>query len=258
MLDVLKDGFLDGRLNEMIENFRIKYKRYYEIIYQCNELAFKIRKKFNDYDATSSEMYVFTNFIQIHNSFQAYIILMERGMVDDSYIILRTMYEKLIKQQTIIKDEKEYANIVQEHYIKRRSMCKYILDNNLFDSIDNKALAETIKKCDERILKDEKGKKIKPKSTEKMAETNGMEREYFSFKFLSMNVHNDLQNISNMYKEDDGGIYIDGGFRFEDVKIQIIRGLDCLLKSMNIIIEYLQIEQYKIEISKISSSVNEL
>ena len=53
MLDVLKNGFLDERLNDMIENFRKNYKQYYEIIFKSNELAFKLRKRFNDYNATN-------------------------------------------------------------------------------------------------------------------------------------------------------------------------------------------------------------
>ena len=113
---VLDNGFLDERLDGCVKNFRKENSKYYNIVFKFNKLAYDIENYLTISNPSTADLFIFATFIQIHKSFQSFITLMERGMLDESQIILRNMYEKLFKMKFVITGYQIYFNFQYNRY----------------------------------------------------------------------------------------------------------------------------------------------
>ena len=101
---VLENGFLDKEIQVEVDRIRRENLEVYSIIRELNILCYELEEKFNKTKGTNIDIYLLRSFTQIHTSFQAYITLLERGLYEDSQIILRSMYDKIFKTLFVLSD----------------------------------------------------------------------------------------------------------------------------------------------------------
>lgn len=58
MIEVLKDGFLDDKMQDKIKKVKIKYKDEVDMMYAFNRLTFKIFDNYKNIDATEENLYL--------------------------------------------------------------------------------------------------------------------------------------------------------------------------------------------------------
>lgn len=132
---VLKNGLLDKNIEIIVDNIRDKYSKQYNLVFSINDLFLKIIDEniFNTF-SSDREIYIYTTLFEIHSSFQSIILLLERGLLNNAEIILRSIYEKKFKLFAIIKDKNNYTKIVDEKYSNQKiSTKKWAQDAGLID-----------------------------------------------------------------------------------------------------------------------------
>ena len=248
--DVLENGFLDDKVNDVAKNIRETNKEYYEIIYLYNLLRYKVRNKFVK-DVEFAELFIITTFIKLHDSFQNCVILLERGAIDDYYSIFRTMIDKYIDIVFVIKDSNN-INIINNSFIKETlTTLNIINENKLFDIISEKTVNEKISE----FSKYEESTKY---STLKKAKATNLLKEYMQFRYLSENVHNGFRPLyENLIIKKDG-IILDSGFKLENIKENLILLIGFFRDSLKTIISYLNDDSLIKEFDLIETKIEKL
>ena len=113
MKKALRNGFIGDDIQ--IEVLRIKndFKELYNLIKKYNSILYDISEKFENKNITNADAYLFVTFTQLHKSFQSFVILLEYGLYDDSQILLRSFYDKMISFLYIINYPDEIVSINQ-------------------------------------------------------------------------------------------------------------------------------------------------
>lgn len=251
--EILKNGFLDDIIDRVVKNIRESNKDYYEVIYLYNSLGYNVRKKFVK-DVTYVELFIINTFIKLHNSFQNYVILSERGAIDDSYIIFRTMLDKYIDITFIIKD-KNNINIINNSFINETLITlNKIKQNKLFDIMSKK----TINKRISDLSKYKKSENSVAYNTFQKAKETGLLREYIQFRYLSENVHNGLRPLYENLILKNNGIILDSGFNIENFRENLILMIELFRDILNVIISYLNDDSLKEELNLIEDKLKKV
>lgn len=239
---ILENAKLDEKLNiDYVPKFRNAHKELYDVIFNLNLLCINIRQEIPKTFAFSKnkldEIYIYITFIQMHDSFQSYITLMERGMLDDSYCILRTMFDKLINQQFINKNKSLYDKVLlKEYYLERKNFLKYIADNKKVLKLSNEYnIAKEIEECEQKIVEITGKGNAKKMGMSERAKKCKMQREYYLYKKYSSYIHNDLSALADVISVSDNILYVRDVFSYDNIVTQVYHGVYCLARSMKVI-----------------------
>lgn len=242
---VLDNGFLDERLDGCVKNFRKENSKYYNIVFKFNKLAYDIENYLTISNPSTADLFIFATFIQIHKSFQSFITLMERGMLDESQIILRNMYEKLFKMKFVIEDKDNFKYLYQEHYINSKSLYNYIKQENLYSFMSKSKVKKGLDKINNELKSYCGTKDIKSLKTFEIVNKINMKKEYVFYKVLCNNVHFDLSTLENVISEKGNNIFIDSGLKFNDILWEVAKSLDCFSCSIENFIDYMKLDNFK-------------
>lgn len=245
-----KTVFIDSYINEVANDIRRENKDYFDVIYKYNQLGYKIRKAFIG-ESNIIELYIYSTFNQIHNSFQSYVLLLERGAYDDAHIIFRSMYDKLIDLVFVMSDNENYKYIFQDFVKKNLAMLNDIKQNNFFDLIDEKNLNNKILEFKKEILFNDDKTEVKKLSTQQKAQKINLLKEYVYYRYLSEYTHNGLRTIYENLISTKDGVILDSGFKINNFTEQIILAIGCYRDAISIICDYLKQNSLIEELKKI-------
>lgn len=236
----LKNGFLDNDI--MLEVYRIKKEnsKLYNIIEKMNKLFYSIEENYEKIRPTNVDVYVRTTFSQIHMSAQSYVILLERGLYDDSQVILRSMYDKITKCLYAIKYD-SIEEITQESIRKTISLYEYIEKNELYNYISKDKLNEFMNAMKESQKKDKQGKPVKMPHITDLCNDLDIKEAYIHYSLLSGYVHNSIGVIGNKVIENGLDILINQNIDHGDFKNEIIKMIICMKFIIDPICEYLNL-----------------
>lgn len=246
-----EDTLLDLRFNDIANDIRKKHKLLYEFIYKYNQLAYKIWDSFV-MDSSQEILYLCTTYNQMHNSFQSFILLLERGVYDDAHIIFRSMYDKFINFMFVIKDIKNYRFIEQDFIQNSLKLLNGIRKKKLFRLIDKNTLDNEITKFRKSILHDENGRYIPTLSMKEKADKCGMQEEYIHYRLLSEYTHNNLKSVYENITIKDDGVILESGIKFDNFIDEIILSLECFKNVMHAICDYLKKYELKKELENLN------
>lgn len=255
--EILKNGFIDSYINEVANNIRRKNKDYYDTIYKYNQLGYKIRKAFIG-ESNIIELYIYSTFNQIHNSFQSYVLLLERGAYDDAHIIFRSMYDKFIDLVFVISDNENYKYIFQNFIKKNLAMLNDIKQNKFFDLIDEKTIKNKISELKKEILLNDDKTEVKKISTQEKAKKSNLLKEYVYYRYLSEYTHNGLRTIYENLISTKDGVILDSGFKFDNFTEQIILAVGCYRDAISTICDYLKRNSLIEELKKIDDQFSRI
>lgn len=247
---VLVNGFLDNDLQLEVTNIRNENDDIYVIIEKINKLFYSIEEKYGKSKPTEVDIYIRTTFSQIHMSSQSYIILLERGLYDDSQVILRSMYDKIIKCLCAIKNN-SIEVITQESLKRKISLFNFIDKNEMYDYISKEKLYKYKREIEKEQKKDERGKPIK---ISKMIETIsdlGIKEAYIHYSLLSEYVHNSIGVVGNRIIEEGIDILINQSIDHGNFKNEVLKMYLCMRYVVGPICNYLKLKDSKQEFDKL-------
>jgi len=186
-----KDGFLSPE----IDRFRLYVrshepsKKWFELADDINRLALELLQR---HQAPSADPQRFTFsglFVRAHQSFQAALILIERGMIGDARAVLRSATESAIALHAVANDAQFVDRIVGDEYYTRRKMVNLTLGTPEYRDLCS---AEEIREMDASIadidrMKADPNAKIKIEGIkwEQVARTPCPDLYFFLYRSLS-------------------------------------------------------------------------
>lgn len=235
----LEKGYLDENLNIEIKRLKDTYVKEYELINEFNQMAYNIEKYFTKDNANEKDLYIFTSFSQIHNSFQACVILLERGLFENCQIILRNIYDNIFKVKMLIIDEEYIKDLYQSYLKETKKTLQVIKDNHFFDIFPSDKLDIAMLDFQNRILKDDNNKPINCLSTKEVANKIGMNRQYVYYRILSSYTHSDIKTIDDRIEQKENGFIISGTLNHGNFKEETSKLVESLSLLYDDIINYL-------------------
>lgn len=250
----LLNGFLDNDLQLEVKRMRTENGDIYEIIEKINKLFYGIEENYEKVKPTNVDVYIRTTFSQIHMSSQSYIILLERGLYDDSQVILRSMYDKVMKCLYAIKNN-SIEVLIQDSIKRNISLYEFIDKNEMYKYVPKEKLYELKKAMQKEQKKDENGKPAKiPKIIETFSDL-GIKDAYIHYSLLSSYVHNSIGVVGNKVLEKDSDILINQNVDHGDFRNEIVKMYLCMQYIVTPICEYLNLKKQKLEFDNL---INEL
>lgn len=246
----LLNGFLDEDLQLEVKQIRKENSNLYKVIEKINKLFYSIEENYEKNNPSNVDVYVRTTFSQIHMSSQSYIILLERGLYDDSQVILRSMYDKVIKCLYAIKNN-SIEILIQDSIKRKKSLYDFIDKNEMYNYVPKEKLYEL---KNEILKKQKKNKNGKPIKTPQIIETFsdlGIKEAYIHYSLLSSYVHNSIGVIGSKVVEKDSEILINQNVDHGDFRNEVVKMYLCMQYIVSPICEYLNLKNQKLEFDKL-------
>ena len=246
---ILKNGLLDKNIEFLVDNVRNKYFKQYNLVFSINDLFLKIINEniFNTF-SNDREIYIYTTLFEIHSSFQSIILLLERGLLNNAEIILRSIYEKKFKLFAVIKDKRNYNRILdeREYYAAETALTINNSKNKQFNHLKDKINLNLYN------LENYKKKKT---STKKWALYAGLIDEYYKqYSIFSSAVHHDIITLTNLVENKSNGIKINT-YSYDNFEDRIKITCEVTLQCLNKVLEYKNINKFN---KNIKTILNEL
>ena len=126
-----RDGFLSPTMLNFTTSLRAvpTYKTWFEFAEQLNRLGWAI---LSDLEIPSEDDQMLSStllFLRTHQSFQAAILLIERGMLADARANLRSAAEGTIAVIALANDHSFKDQLIQAHHYNQRKLARILLAN---------------------------------------------------------------------------------------------------------------------------------
>ncbi|MFA5780576.1 MAG: DUF5677 domain-containing protein [Elusimicrobiota bacterium] len=155
-MSIDEHGFLGKEIEGYKQNIENKFKDIFELAYELNEYAQKIKFKFIIHNKDGQEVIAASLFIRILNGFQGAVILLKYGLTIESVVIVRSTLETLFVLKRIC-DDREYVRDYVKSDEKKRLKLMNIAHRNpsaLFESLRQYATEEIITELKSKITKE--------------------------------------------------------------------------------------------------------
>ena len=212
-----KDEFIDLIVNDCVKDFRKKYSKEYESIAGFIKIFRMCEHELEKTRTSKQDLYLLSSLTQLNELFQSAVILLERGLKDSAYIILRSILELNFKIIEVARNE-EFIDILSlKQQYENRKCLNDIKENKLFDIIPEKEVLDYIEKCNQGI----KGEKEPKFTVRELAEKTGFNKAYVLYRLQCDYTHQTNFIIENKIKITENDFVIDGNFKLDDFKMSI-------------------------------------
>lgn len=253
---VFNDGFLDKKIQIIVEKTRNNNKNVYDLIDKYNSLCYSLEKGFEKEKANVIDLYLCTCFTEIHTSFQSYIILLERGLYIDSQIILRSIYDKVFNSLFIIQDSNNFNVLFKKNINENIKMCNYIKEKGLYTYMNEELLNNRLKA--QKELEETINISKSYVSAKYICENMGLEELYIHYMLLSDYTHNGFNVIESKIQKDGNGVIINQNFEFGNFLDEIAKVIGCMSYVIKNLCEYLKNEKMLKQFESIEDQLVEL
>jgi hypothetical protein len=124
----------DGYLSPEIDRFRLYVrghdpsKQWFELADDLNRLSFELLQK-HETPLADRQRFTFSGlFVRAHQSFQAALVLIERGMIGDARAVLRSAAESTIAMYAVAHDPQFVDKLIGDEYYNQRKMANITLE----------------------------------------------------------------------------------------------------------------------------------
>lgn len=245
--------FLDNNAYLLVNNFRKKHTEQYKLVFSIIELIDKIM---NDEDCkkytNDREKYIICTIYDCYTTYSSEILLLERGLVSDYRVLLRTFYEKKFKLFAVIKNKRNYNKVVAEQEYYSTYWAKQILDNknNWYDDLIDKINKEDY---------DFDNYENKKMSIESWANNSSLKSEYEKqYSLLSQDTHYGIGSLVEKLQlgEDDKVTYL--SFSYTNFDENLIIASYEMFKCIEKFLCFITCEKFKYQISRIDKQFRKL
>lgn len=244
------DEFIDLKVNECIIGFRQEHQSEYIVIEEFINMFRLCEEDIEKIGVNLQSTYLLAAITQLNKLYQSTIILLERGLRDPAYIVIRTILELIFKIIAVIRDEKFIDKLSLYQQYENKKCLEDIKNNKLFDMISEEDIYKLIERCNNDI-----NRAKKPIiNVYEIAKENKLSREYILYRLQSDYTHHSNSVIEGIIETKENICYVDGNFQLEDFKksvgllISIISSMFSVLineylKNNNLINKYNQLSK---------------
>ncbi len=228
-----ENGFLDNDTANMAAKISKQAKNGFEVIYDINRFAEKIKVRFKINNRNGQQVIVACLFIRILEGFQSAIILDCYGLAHDTKILIRAVLETLILLKNCCEDEEFVVQYIQTDEQDRLTWMNvaHKYSEDLFRLAREYATQERRSKLKEKIANED----IKNLGVEALAIKAGLQDWYNTiYRYTSQAVHSTPRSLEKYTVVGENDEIC--GFRHEpnhdDTKIHLFTLADLLLISL--------------------------
>ena len=228
MVEILKDGFLDDKMQDKIKKVKVKYKDEVDLMYDFNRLTFKIFANYKNIDAIGENLYLLPAFVEISKLYQSAVIMLEYGFTNNFESIVRNMLELSFQMIYVFDDKDKVKNLEKYTYSETMKKLEYIRDNELYNVIPKDIVDKRYEEL--AILKAELKKEgaKNPPNVKDMCKILGLEKEYSYYQLLSDYTHNDFSVIYDLNVFTEKGVFVNSNGNYTNFKNNSLRLLSTL------------------------------
>lgn len=249
-MSIDKQGFLSEDINKWSQKIRSKYSQYFSLYYDFNnyaqDLAFKLTAHNNNLD----ELLIACLYIRTLSSYQSLFILLEKGIIHEAKIILRSLIEVLFQLVAINKNNNLSINYVFQDSLNRKKLTKKV--KNYKSDIIKEYVSLDLDKLQKQIDDEISKKNIKKLTTYDFAVKADLLDFYnTAYVLLSSTVHASSRDIENhlIINKDKIIESFNWGPSDKDIDMLLISGIETLYIILLNVIKRFQIEKSSIFIN---------
>jgi len=124
------DGFLSPTMEEFRTSLREvpAYKLWFEFAEELNRLGWAMLEDHETPTTDNQRLIISVLFIRAHQSFQAAITLIERGMLADARVVLRSAVEGAVALNVLANDASFDMQLIEAHLHNQRKTARIVLN----------------------------------------------------------------------------------------------------------------------------------
>jgi len=217
MNDELKDEYLDLKINDYIIGFRDKYRKEYDVIKEFNAFFRLLQIELGKKGQEQQNVCIMASLNQLHKLYQSAVLLFERGLVESSNVLIRTILDLIFKITECIRNEEFVDKLLIDEKYELIKTLQDIKRNSMFDMLPLEKIEDYIEECNKEINN-------QPRPNLKasiLAAKNGLEKAYILYRFQCDYTHQSASIIGRIIKQTEDGLYIDGDLQLEDFRQSI-------------------------------------
>jgi hypothetical protein len=125
-----RDGFLSPTMKEFRTSLRKvpAYKLWLEFAEELNRLGYEMLEDHETPTTDNQRLIISVLFIRAHQSFQATITLIDKGMLADARVVLRSAVEGAIALNVLANDGAFDVQLIEEHLHNQRKTARIVLN----------------------------------------------------------------------------------------------------------------------------------
>lgn len=198
------DGFLSDQIVEAEGEITSRYQAAFDIATQANQLTHQVLFSAEVHNEDGLELLYVTLLTKQARSFQAFMLLLKRGLLSPAQIILRNLAENMFIVGALSKDE-TFAEryVLSEQVSRKKSLAALARDAQQ----RGQEVAQDIRDLIEQLDKQIKEEKIVTFRTEQIAQIAGLSSYYDSlYRFTSMEVHTSPRSLEDAFVVEESKI----------------------------------------------------
>ena len=249
------DGYLSDAFNKNIYNLRNQYKTEYEIADKIGELLYYVAETYCIKGTEQRNVYVTASIIQIYKYYQSSIILLERGLNEAAFSLVRSMIELSFKIIEVIRNKNSLYKIILKEQFEEKSILNYLKEKELYNLVDKETLNKKLEEIDKVI----EGKKKPKKETSiyTIGDNNELYDAYAVYKYNCDYVHLSTRTIMEKVEFNKDGIFINSNPEFKNFKENINFIITIPLFILPYIVEYVNTEDVNKKFNRINKRIEE-
>lgn len=225
------EGYLSEEIDELGKIIFNNSRKGFDLLKKINNYSHSLKYQLDIHNTNIQEISVTILFVSLINSLSSLNFLLQKGLIDDSKIILRIMLEKTIKLKYLCLDYEHARHYVLESERERLKLMNVVLSN---PDVFSEEVKQSITEEERDLLKKEILENNIPekKSIEELSKLTGMQLYYQNvYRILNTNVHSNFKSIERKlgFNSNNEVISINWIFPPEDLKNEV----DILLFTAN-------------------------
>jgi hypothetical protein len=123
------DGFFSKEIDHFRQTVRTTtpFREWFDYALGLNRIGLDLLRTATTPRSDSALLTMHTLFVRAHQSFQAALVLLERGMIGDSRMVLRSGVEGAIAIRALANDPSFVDQLVEAHYLNQRKLARVVL-----------------------------------------------------------------------------------------------------------------------------------
>lgn len=205
-MSINEEGYLSKDIIDIERKIYNQNHNYFDLAQSINKFGHSLKFKLNIHTKDAQQITSATLFVSLLESFNSLYILISKGLVNDSYIILRSILEKTLRLKYASLSYENTINYHKAQEKQRLKMMNVVLADK--DGIFNDKIKKTFSKSDRDELKrkiDLENIKDLP-SNEILAKITGLTEIYGNaYRVLNSYVHTSPIIIDKFLKSNQSG-----------------------------------------------------
>lgn len=203
-MSIDENGFLDEGINSWIGKHRDEHRSLFDICQEVNRIAQTNLYKLNIHSKDVQEILLALLLIRALSAYQGSLLLIERGMLTEAKILLRTLLEILFRIGAISKSrEIAQAYVLEDEKHRKKFLNKFkLLSDSVKEAHGNPELDDLLNTLNQNIAE----RDIKELQTQWFAKKAGLDDYYNSaYSLFSLSVHANVRGLEELVTADEEG-----------------------------------------------------